>query len=53
MTDDCLNFDNVYEMLRERAGGDDQYAQAEELADDLKDKVEAGLYDDLGLDLVW
>ncbi len=53
MTDDCLKFDNVYEMLRARAGGDDQYARARELADDLKDKVEAGLYDDLGLDLVW
>ncbi len=53
MTDDCLKYGNVFEMYLDRAGSEERFAKAQEMAIALKHKVETGQYDDLGLDLVW
>ena len=53
MTDNCLKYDTAYDMYLDRAGSPERFAMAQEMATTLKQKVETGQYDDLGLDLVW
>ena len=53
MTDACGRFHNQFEVIRDKAGSDEAYQRAEAKAAGLIEKIDAGLYDELGLDLVW
>ena len=53
MTPECVNSENVLDMLRQRAGSDEVHTAAQRLADELYVKVQQKRFEELGLNLVW
>ena len=52
-TEECTQADNMYEVYRLRAGSDEVFDAAAARAAELYVLVEAGRFDELGLELVW
>lgn len=53
MTPECANASNLYQILRNRAGSDEAFAEAEQKALDLTSKIQQRRYAELDLDIVW
>ncbi len=53
MSPECIAFENLLDLYRQRAGSDEVYAAAQRLADDLYLKVQQRRFQELGLNLVW
>lgn len=53
MVPECVGSENLFDVYRQRAGGEAIYTAAQRLADELYLKVQQRRFEELGLNLVW